>query len=38
MRYNEASFELNYFNMIHHNAQIVSLNSLLLKVCDDFIQ
>lgn len=38
MRYNEASFGTNYFNMIHHNVQIVSLNSLLLKVCDDFIQ
>ena len=38
MRYNEASFELNYFNTIHHNVQIVSLNSLLLKVCNDFIQ
>lgn len=26
MRYNDAYFELNYFNMINHNARVLPLN------------
>lgn len=28
MRYNDAYFELNYFNMINHNVRILLLNIL----------